>query len=1236
VNVLDLQREMPKMKSSNAGTLTLTRFFFTSLFMLCAGITAFGQGGRGGISGTVSDTSGAIVPGAAVTAKNGATGSTLKTVSTDAGVYSFVSLAPGNYEITAVANGFSTVIHRNVPVTVDEVSTVNVTLSVGSVNQVVTVADTAELVDTSNSTVGQLIGAATIDRVPLLTRNVYDLIQLSSGVTPADGAANSSSSFDITNISTGRPGVDVSSYTVNGAIEGSVYFMIDGSPVGIAENNAAAIIPAMDLPEDDVDEIRVETQNTPASYQSGAAGVISVATKSGDNNFHGDAFAVLRPDVLAANEYFNKQFDASSGLPNTPQSFHRYQEGGAFGGPILHKKLFFFGDYEATQQDQFDGSNRFVVPTTAERTGDFSGDPFTIYDPTQPDMATGPLAGTRQPFQNNTVNNPSPIAEKFLSEMPKCNLSNIPGVPCDQQSDDLTPNFFLPGVDPTTQQKFDIRIDWAESERQRIFGRFSFDRLFTSTFNSFGNMWDLNFAQNITNGRNILLADDLTLNATTVLQLRYSFTRHYENQGGDPSQLGFDITSLGFPASLAAQENYKLLPFVTFNDSGSGVGGTADFNTLVYASENSDANASLTKVLGKHQISTGFEYMKRFLNVGQPIAPAGSYAFDLTGTAQTSNTLVGGSDFASFLVGIGTAPGTESNNYPNFSKDLFVAEASPYYGTFVEDTWRPTKTFTVTAGLRWDIFGGRTERHNRLEYFDPNAASTVSGVSYTGAEVYVNGSNRSPFTTNFTNFGPRLGFSWQPRKAIVVRGGSGIYYGPSPEMVGSASLDSDGFATQTMWNATAWNNDPNTIAYDCAQNSSLCGDQGNTVILNPLSNPFPNGVVQPIASPTGLANNLGNTLNTVLHSARTPTTYNFNFGVDYEFPHELVLSAAYVGSRGLFLPLGSVDLNQLDLATIGKYQAALLNSQVPNQWAAIQPATNANFGSSTVPLFVAVQPYPQFGNGSYGAGNGILLNGHPGGDSEYSSLQTKLQKRLTRHFTTLSSFTWAKLITDDGNPPLGFVGAHLGLPQDWKDLQFEHSVSPQDVKYQFTGEASYDLPIGKDRALQLNRVVDAVVGGWTTNGIFYWSDGIPIASPLVGAAQPYFNQRPDLACDPSKGAPHTASVWFAPTCFVLPASPFVAGNAPAYLDHVRTMGSKDVDLSLYKNLPLKETKNLRFDVSAYNVANRPQFGTPNSSTNGLPSITSVQTNPAEAALFGQITTTVNSPRQFQFGARFTF
>ena len=638
----------------------------------------------------------------------------------------------------------------------------------------------------------------------------------------------------------------------------------------------------------------------------------------------------------------------------------------------------------------------------------------------------------------------------------------------------------------------------------------------------------------------------------------------------------------------------------------------------------------MTEVLGKHELSFGGEYLERFLNAGQPLAPSGNYDFDISATDQQTATGVGGSDFASFLIGMGEAPGVENTN---FTRDLFSAEANNYYGLFAQDAWHPNEQLTVTAGLRWDIFGGRTERHNRLEYFSPATAATVHGVNYTGAEIYVNGSNRSPFTTKLGNFGPRLGVTWAPLHRFVVRGGAGIYYGPSTNMVAGPVPDSDGFSSDTNWNSTCYDSAGNTVL----NGSSLCANAAaapapSTTGAYSLSNPFPGGVVPTPGSSGGVASSLGTVVNTVLHHQRTQTTYNFNFGLEYQLPHDYVLSAAYVGSRGLFLPLATVDFNQLDLATIGQYGAALMNSAVVNTYANILPNTNANFGSPIVPLFVSLEPFPQFGNGSYGAGNGVIVHGYAGGDSEYSSLQAKVQKRLTHHFTALASFTWAKLMTDDGNPPLGFVGSHLGMPQDWRDLSLEHSISPQDVKYQFTGLASYDLPFGHDRARSLQGLTDALLGEWTVNAIAYVSTGVPINSPISGITPSYFAQRADLTCNPAQGAPHTSQQWFSPNCFLLPASPFVAGSAPAYLDHVRTEGAQDVDVTLGKTFQFGEVKSLRLDVSSFNIENRPQFAAPT-----FPTIQNLAADPATyGPQFGVITSDVNTPRQFQFASRFTF
>ena len=198
-------------------------------------------------------------------------------------------------------------------------------------------------------------------------------------------------------------------------------------------------------------------------------------------------------------------------------------------------------------------------------------------------------------------------------------------------------------------------------------------------------------------------------------------------------------------------------------------------------------------------------------------------------------------------------------------------------------------------------------------------------------------------------------------------------------MVSGAGENSDGFSSGSNWNATDWNNDPNTIAldgggagnsvlYGSSLDPSFTGGPAPTSTAPTRSASFPSRRRPSLGASHGLATYLGSPLSTMFHSQRTQTTYNFNFGWEYNFPHGVVLSAGYVGSRGLFLPLSGEDLNQLDLGTIGKYQDALLNTTVPNQWEATLPSTNANYGSATVPLWVSLQEYPQFGNGGYGGG----------------------------------------------------------------------------------------------------------------------------------------------------------------------------------------------------------------------------------------------------------------------------
>jgi hypothetical protein len=419
-------------------------------------------------------------------------------------------------------------------------------------------------------------------------------------------------------------------------------------------------------------------------------------------------------------------------------------------------------------------------------------------------------------------------------------------------------------------------------------------------------------------------------------------------------------------------------------------------------------------------------------------------------------------------------------------------------------------------------------------------------------------------------------------------------------MVANSALNSDGFAAITTWDSTSYD------AY------------GNSVVKNPLNNPFPSGVQQVVGSKAGLATNIGSQAYTELHTQRTPTTYDFNLGVQAMLPQGFELTTAYVGSRAHFLPVSGVKLNELPLSVIATYKDSLVHSTAPNQWTGV-------YSGTTVPLYVSLQSYPQFTNG--GINTGITAYGYPAGDSTYDSLQVKLEKKLANGFTSLATFTWGKLLTDDYDAPLSFVGNSGGKVQDWRDMEYEHALSGQDLAKAFTWQASYDLPVGRGKRVNLNGVADKVLGGWTLNGILYLNSGVPIAAPGSGQSS-LFSQRVDQTCNPNTGAERKPSQWFNYSCFATPANDYTPGTSKRMLS-VRQDGAHQLDASVLKSVPIVREHAVRLEVSAYNVTNKVQFGTPDVFWKKTPTT-------ANMAGFGVVSSDVNTPRQLQFAAKYTF
>jgi hypothetical protein len=246
-------------------------------------------------------------------------------------------------------------------------------------------------------------------------------------------------------------------------------------------------------------------------------------------------------------------------------------------------------------------------------------------------------------------------------------------------------------------------------------------------------------------------------------------------------------------------------------------------------------------------------------------------------------------------------------------------------------------------------------------------------------------------------------------------------------------------------------------------------------------------------------------------------------------------------------------------------------------------------------------------------------------DSIFHSLQLKFEKRLTADFSMLASFTAGKII-GTGTGPYAYIGQHANY-QNWKNGKIDRAIDSQDLSRFFSLAAFYDLPVGSGRAMNLNSgLANAILGGWALNGSFYWSTGVPIQ---VSGNWPnrsiFFNQRPNMVCDPAQSAPKTAEQWLLPDCYAAPESPFVLGNAPRTLPNLRADGIQNIDMSLFKNFKVFEQGNIQFRVEAFNLLNSVQMGIPNTSW-----------NPRDLSTFGRVTSAASSPRQLQFAARFTF
>jgi hypothetical protein len=585
---------------------------------------------------------------------------------------------------------------------------------------------------------------------------------------------------------------------------------------------------------------------------------------------------------------------------------------------------------------------------------------------------------------------------------------------------------------------------------------------------------------------------------------------------------------------------------------------------------------------------------------------------------------------ASFLMGQMADGGGDS-----YQIQIRPATENYQYAGYLQDNWKVTPKLTLNIGLRYDVSLPRTERHNRMNWFDPNVANPLNGgsISYVdpisgnnvtrpllGGEVFNSASIRSDWLTDWKDFQPRFGFAYRAEKNTVIRGGYGIYFDQTRSGAnGLLSYGSQGF-TQSTSPVTTYNND------------------GATPYLS-LSNPFPNGLILPPGSSLGLLNDVGygaiGPLRTAA-AARTPYEQSWSFGIQHQFGSDTVLDIEYIGKKGTrlyFAGNNNLDVLPKSVESLTSDQINNLGNYVPNPFASLLTGSyyaNSPLSSPTVQAFQLLLPYPQF--------TSVTTDEPPTAFSTYHSLQIAVEKRYSYGLELSTNFTWSKSIDDssiyDGNVAWLANGNNSGNNiQDPNNPSGERALSTFDMPYQFKFNYTYDLPFGRGRTFLRNmpRALDLAIGGWKTAGVWTVHDGFPLQFVVTNGGTPiwtYGAQRPDVVGTPqltggSDG--NWINNYFAnPQVFQIP-QPYTLGDVSRTVGSVRSPFFFSTNLSIMKEFalsPKDEALRLELRLEAENAFNHPVFGTPDTVV-GDPN-------------FGVISYTSVGPRQCQLAMKLYF
>ncbi|MBM3727187.1 MAG: hypothetical protein FJW40_17410 [Acidobacteria bacterium] len=1158
---------------------------FVRLFiaLALAGAPLLPQTATGTLTGQITDSTGGAIPGARVTIENRQTGVRTTTLGSPQGVYIQPYLIPGPYRITVEHTGFAKNVTSDIRLSVQQTVTVDVQLKVGEVSASVEVSAAAAQLATTTSTVSTVITNKAMLDLPLNGRNPFSLATLVPGVFPGGG----------------------STPWISGGRNASSEITIDGTSVIVPENNVSIQDTGYQPIVDTVEEFAVITNALNAEFGRTGGGVITVATRSGTNRLRGSVFEFLRNSKLDANSWSNNR----NGVKLA--SFQRNQFGGTVGGPILipglyngrNRSFFFFA--EQSTRTLSASSATATVPLEPWRRGDFStlrngaGAPVIIHDPATATRAPNGVF-LRTPFPGNLVptGRHDPVALNMLKFYPQANA-----VPLNQFTQQG--NFFSAGKGRSEDDRFDARIDHNFSDRFKLWARGSFSNGLNVPFNGFGNP-GTSFGDGPTysNNYNVALNSVYTFNPSTLLNLSYGLARKVSHR--DPFSQGLDLRSLGFPSAVvaaAAEQNFEF----PRTDIGGNVGvsslGQATFTTLRIQAYSHDLRGDFTRINGKHHLKAGGEFRKLFMNFRQHGQPSGSYSFGNNWTQRQvagANSPVEGSGMASFLLGL-LAGGQLEHTFP-------IATSSNYFGVYVQDDWKVARRLTLNIGLRWDVDQPRTERYNRLSYWDIAARSPIAGSvpafpDLRGAMMFTSPEHRRQTPTDLNNWGPRFGFAFQINSKTVFRGAYGILYSPS---VLQASGTSGSSGTQGFTGTTGIN-----TTFD-----------GGVTPAATLRDPFPNGFNRPPGVAGGPGTQLGLGIgDSFFNDYVNPIVQEWNGTLQRDLGAGFLVELGYLANKGNHLIDGESSMahNQLPASFFTLGNQLLGTNTVPNPFLGVITNPTSSLSQPRIAYSQTLRPFPHY--------TSVSAFRKPQGNSIYHAFTLGVTKRYSHGLNLQVSYTKGKLI-DDVSQTVTFLGA-AGTKQDFFNRRAERSISAQDVAQRLVISANYELPFGRGRAF-LNAAPTAleyILGGWQVNGIVTFQSGTPLQinnnGNFTNLGSP--GQRPN---NDGRSAKKTGPVenrldsFFDQSVFSQ-AGLFTFGNTSRTSPDLRALGNRDFDGSLSKRFRVRERGVVELRAEAFTLFNHPVWNAPGTTVN-------------TPGIFGVVNTKGGQRRQVQLSLRIEF